>query len=190
VELRKSDIAIPHKFFQQLDEMDGKTVRLYLAIKMLEHIEEPATQESLCKLLQISDRALRPTLQDLCKSGFGYMSKGNARKKIPNEYHTHRGHTAREGFVTFSYNDIRAYIKELYEDGARGNGELKLYLFMRYKFARQDIFMSQDNLGKNTGVARNTVSEIVYRLQEKHFLKISKERKDSFFESCVYTLLR
>jgi len=190
VELRKRDITIPHKFFQKLDDMDGKTVRLYLAVKLLEHIEEPVTQASLCKLLKISERALRPTLQDLCKTGYVYLSKGNSRQKIPNTYHSHRGYSSRDGFVTFSYNDIRAYIKELYEDGARGNGELKLYLFMRYKFAREDIFMSQDNLGKNIGCARSTVSEIVYRLQEKHFLKISKENKDSYFESCVYTLLR
>ena len=190
IELRKRDIAVPHKFFQQLDTLDGKVVRLYLAIKLLEHLEEPATQESLCKLLKISDRALRTTLKDLCKSGHGYMTKGNSRQKIPNTYHTHRGHSPREGYVTFSYNDVRAYIKELYEDGARGNGELKLYLFMRYKFARQDIFMSQSNLGQHTGIGRSTVSEIAYRLQDKHFLKISKEHKDSFFASCIYTLLR
>lgn len=190
VEIRKREITIPHKFFRQLDKMDGKVVRLYLAIKLLEHIEEPATQESLSKLLKISERALRPSLQDLCKSGFAYLSKGNSRQKIPNTYYTHRGFSAREGFAVFSYNDIRAYIKELYEDGTRGNGELKLYLFMCYTFSRQEVFMSQLNLGKHIGFARNSVSEIVYRLQDKHFLKITKEKRDSFFESCVYTLLR
>lgn len=190
VELRKREIAIPHKFFKDLDKLDGKVVRLYLAIKMLEHIEKPVTQEALAKLLKISDRALRPTLQDLCKSGHAFLSKGNPRAKIPNTYHTHRGYSVREGFVSFSYNDIAAYIKELYEDGSRGNGELKVYLFMRYKFARQEVFMSQENLGQHTGIARNTVSEIVYRLQEKYFLKITKVQKDCLRESCIYTLLR
>lgn len=190
VELRKRDIAIPHKFFKDLDKLDGKAVRLYLAIKALEHIEKEVTQEALAKLLKISDRALRPTIQDLCKSGHAYLSKGVPRMKIPNTYHTHRGYSAREGYVTFSYNDVMAYVKELYEDGARGNGELKVFLLMRYKFARQKVFMSQENIGQQTGIARNTVSEIVYRLQEKYFLKITKVQRDCLRESCIYTLLR
>lgn len=189
IELRKKDVAIPHKFFKDFDKLDGTVVRLYLAIKTLEHIDVPATQEELSKLLGISDRALRPTLQALCKSGHGYMSKGNRRLKEPNTYHTHRGYSARDGYVTFSYNDVRAYIKELHEGSARGNGELKLYLFMRYKFYTGDVYMSQYKLGNHIGVARNTISGLVYRLQEKHFLKIQKV-KIGCFDSCVYELLR
>lgn len=189
VTLRKRDISISSLFFADLSKLDGKTVRLYLAIKMLEHIEKPATMEELCNLLGVSDRALRPTLKDLCASGHGYMTKANRRLGIPYTYHTHRLYSPHKGYVSFSYNDIRAYVTELYEGNARGNGELKLYLFMRYKFFKGDVFMSQNNLGKNIGVARNTVSEIAYRLQDKHFLKITKIRR-GFAESCEYLLLR
>lgn len=181
---------IPYSFFASFEELDAKAVRLYLGIKLLEHIEETVTQERLVSLLGISDRALRPTLQSLVKSHHVYLKKGNARLKIPNTYHTHRIYSSEERQAVFSYNDIRAYVTELYDTGNRGNGELKLYLFMRWKFAAGELFMSQENLGKSTGLAQNSISDIVYKLQDKQFLKIEKIRRNRFIESCVYTLWR
>lgn len=190
IALRKKDIHISNSFFKDFKELDGKTIRLYLAIKLLEHIEEPATTEKLSDLLGISDRALRPTLQDLLKSGHGYVKKGNRRTQMPNTYHTHRGYSVQEGYMTYSYNDVKAYITELYESGARANNDLKLFLFMRWKFYSGDIFMSQNKLGENISVAQNTISDIVSRLESKHFIKIKKVNRYNFFKSCEYTLLR
>ncbi len=190
ITLRKKDIAISNSFFKDLDTLDGKVVRLYLAIKMLEHVEEPATVQKLSELLEISDRALRPTLQDLIKSGHGYIKKGNRRLGVPDTYHTHRGYSVQDGFAQFSYNDIKAYITELYDKGSRAHGELKLYLFMRWKFYTGDIFMSQAKMGQNINVAQNTISDIVHRLEAKHFIKITKVQRYNCFESCEYNLLR
>lgn len=188
--LRKQDIHIPNKLLRDLDKLDGKTVRLYLALKMLEHLEEDATQEKLAETLSISTRALRPTLQDLLKSGHGYMTKGNAKKGIPSTYHTSRIVSAHDGYMAFSYNDIRAYVNDLYGEGFRGNGELKLYLFMRYKFYTGDIFMSQTNLGEHIGVAQNTVCTLVAKLESRHFLRINRKFRSNGVISCEYVLLR
>lgn len=89
-----------------------------------------------------------------------------------------------------TYNDIEAYITELYDKGSCGHGELKLYLFMRWKFYSGDIFMTQTRFGENINVAQNTISDIVHRLQSKHFIKIKKVQRYNCFESCEYTLLR
>lgn len=190
--LRKKDIHIPHKFFRAFAELDVKEVRSYLAIKMLEHVEEQTTQDKIAETLGISTRALRPTLQSLTKSGHCFMKKGNAKLMVPNTYHTTRLNSAHDGFMVFSYNDIRAYVMDLCEQGGRtrSNAELKLYLYMRWKFQEGDIYMSQQNLGKNIGVEQNTISVMAYRLQDKHFLKIRKKRFNSCLESCEYTLLR
>ena len=190
ISLRQKNILIPNAFFRDLNTLDGKVVRLYLGIKMLEHVDEPATVEKLCELLDLSVRALRYTLQELLQSGHGYVTKGNRRRKEPDVYHTHRGYSIQDGYMTFSYNDIKAYITELFDKGSRGHGELKLYLFMRWKFFSGDIYMAQENLGKNINVAQNTISDIVRRLEEKHFIKVEKKHMFSFFENCEYTLLR
>lgn len=190
ITLRKKDIFLPSAFFKDFNTLDGKTVRLYLAIKMLEHIDEPATIDKLSELLGISDRALRPTIQDLVKSGHGFVKKGNRRMKEPDVYCTHRGYSLQDGYVTYSYNDIKAYVTELYEKGSRAHGELKLYLYMRWKFYSGDIFMSQTKLGENINVAQNTISDIVHRLEEKHFIKIVKVKRYNCFDSCEYNLLR
>ena len=190
--LRKKDIHVPQKFFRAFPELDGHEVRAYLAIKLLEHIEEDATQEKIAEILGISTRALRPSLQGLVKNGLGFMKKGNARMQLPNTYHTTRLNSTHDGFVIFSYNDIRAYLTDLCEQGGRvrSNGELKLYLYMRWKFQEREIYMSQENLGKSIGVEQNTISVMVHRLRDKHFLKIEKKRYHSCLESCEYTLLR
>lgn len=190
ITLRKKDITISNAFFRDFETLDGKVVRLYLAIKMLEHIEEPTTVQKISELLEISDRALRPTLQDLVKSGHGFIKRGNRRMGVPDTYHTHRGYSIQDGYTTFSYNDVKAYISELYDKGSRAHGELKLYLFMRWKFYTGDIFMSQTKMGQNINVAQNTISDIVHRLEAKHFIKITKVQRYNCFESCEYNLLR
>ena len=82
VKLRKQDIMISRKFFLSFDTFNGKCVRLYLAMKMLEHIKEEVTIPALMNILGISDRALRTTMQELMKSRHEYMNKGNNRKSI------------------------------------------------------------------------------------------------------------
>lgn len=192
IQLRKKDIHIPHKFFRDFANLDGKDVRTYLVIKMLEHIDEVTTQDKIAQTLGISTRALRPTIQNLVKSGHCFMKKGNAKLKVPNTYYTTRLNSVHDGFMILGYNDIRAFITDLCEQSGRtrSNAELKLYLYMLWKFRDNDIYMSQVNLGKNIGVEQNTISVMVYRLQEKHYLKVEKSHFRSCLESCKYMLLR
>lgn len=189
IHLRKQDILIPNKFFRSLRELDGTAVRLYLGIRMLEHVDEDATQTALSELLNISTRALRPTVQSLEKGGFVYRVNGNRRLGVPFSYKTNQVFSSADGFMRFSYNDIRAYVTELYEEGSRANGALKLFLFFHYKFYTKDIYMSQEKLGEHIGVERTTVSRMVDKLQELHFIKVRKVKR-SVIETCEYTLLR
>lgn len=189
IQLRKQDISVPNKLFRSFAKLDGTEVRLYLGIKMLEHQGSSATQASLSELLNISTRALRPTIQSLEKSGFVYRVDGNRRQGIPFSYRTSHIISKRDGFMTFSYNDIKAYVTELYDEGSRANGALKLFLFFQYKFFEGEIYMSQRTLGENLGFDQSAISKMVDKLEELHFIKVEKVRK-SFMESNVYTLLR
>ena len=189
IELRKKDIKIPNKLFRAFDVLDGAEVRLYLGLKMLEHQGTVATQASLAEFLNISTRAVRPAIQSLEKRGLAYRIDGNRKLGIPFSYRTSKLISRTDGYMVFSYNDIKAYVFELNDNVNRSGGALKLYLFFRYKFWSGDIYMSQTNLGASIGVQQCGVSRIVDRLEELHFIKITKVRK-SFMESCVYTLLR
>jgi len=189
IELRKKDLFIPHKFFKAFGELSGQAVRLYLAIKMFEHTNEDCTMEALTKLLDLSDRAIRTTMRELTDKHMVYAKNGVRKLKVPNTYHTDHFVSAKEGYMSFSYNDIKAYVTELYKDGSHGNGELKIYLYLRWKFYSGNIFVSQSTLGEALGLAQNSISVIVNRLQDRHFLKIEKKYYNRM-ESCRYTLLR
>jgi len=189
VTLRKKDILIPHAFSRDLNVLDGRTVRAYLALKLLEHHQEEVTQTSLAEKLNITVRALRPALQNLLKSRHAYVQKGNRRLKIPDIYHSHRIFSANDGYSIYSYNDLNAYINDFAEQNSKYN-ELKVYLFFRYKFYTGDIFMSQVNIGQHTGIAQNTVSDIVNRLADKKYIKIIKKYHSPAVYSLEYILLR
>lgn len=185
IRLQKQDILLPTDFLKKLDELDSKAVRLYLAIKLLEHVEKETNIENLAELLKLSTRAIHPTLQDLIKNKFIYVIKGNQTRKIPNQYVVSKiVSSLSEGYLKISYNDAKAYITEL------GKGEIKLYLFMLYKFYSGDCFMSQTHLGEFIGLSQNRVSEITTKLAEKDFLSIEHVPITDKVYFCRYTLLR
>ena len=190
--LSKKDVAIPNDFFYDFDNLTGPLVRMYLAIKLLEHTKGETTQEGIAKLLKISTRAVRKTLVELVKTEHCYMKKGNAKLKEPNTYHTNHLYDKSNGLSVFTYNDLKCYITELFDDRKRGNNELKLYLYMQHKFRSGEIFMSQSTFGEYLNLKQNSVCEIVKRLVEKGFLYVEKKQHEMqpHFTKCYYTLLR
>lgn len=189
ITLRKKDILIPHTFSKDLHILDGRTVRLFLALKLMEHHHEEATQKTLADRLNITVRALRPAIQSLVDSGHAYIEKGNRRLGIPDKYHSNKIFSINDGYSVYSYNDIDSYLRDFSDQNSKYN-ELKIYLFFRYKFYTGEIYMSQTNIGKHIGVAQNTVSDIVNRLVEKKYLKISRKYHSPVLFSLEYTLLR
>lgn len=193
VRLRKSNlIHIPHAFFRDLKKLSGSEVRAYLGIKLLEHVEKSTDYAAIAKVLGISDRAVKPTIQSLMKSGHCYCKKGVTRLKIPNTYHTSIIASRQDGYMSFTYNDILAYVRELCDLGGRNRagGALKVYLFFRWKFYTGEIFISQTKLGEHLNLAQNSISDIVYGLQERDFIKIDKKQFSPFLSSCEYRMLR
>lgn len=184
IELRKKSIYIPSSFIRDLAEIDGTVVRLYLGIKLLEHIEEPCTIEKLSAILNVSVSMIKKSIAAAKNCAHVYTKKGYKKAGIPNEYHSTKIVSFSEGYFSLSYNDVQAYLSLL------NVGEVKLYLFMRYKFYSGEVFMAQDNLGKNIGLQQNTISVLTKSLQKKYFLKISKKYISNDVYSCIYTLLR
>ena len=70
------------------------------------------------------------------------------------------------------------------------NLELKLYLFMLYKFYTKDRAMSLKKLGEFIGRSEATVSEVISSLRKKKYLKVEKVYKDNVIFFNKYTLLK
>ena len=184
IELRKKNIYIPSSFIRSLADMDGTVVRLYLGIKLLEHIGEPTTIEKLSPVLNVSVPMVKKYISAAKGCPHIYIQKGYKKAGIPNEYRSTKIVSFSEGYFSLSYNDVQAYLSQL------NVGEVKLYLFMRYKFFSGEVFMAQDNLGKNIGLQQNTISVLTKSLQKKYFLKTTKKYISNDVYSCIYTLLR
>lgn len=192
ISLRKKNyIYIPNKFFNDFASLDGNLIRTYLAIKMLEHNEEEATQTSIAEVLGVTKRTVITCLQQLSQSGHCYKTEGSRRAGIPNIYHTSHIASAKDGYMSLGFNDVYAFIRELNGAGSttKTGADLKLYLFFRWKFYSGEVFMSQKKLGENIGLTRTAIVKAVRRLEEQHFIKITKVGP-STMQHCEYTLLR
>lgn len=184
IELRKKNVYIPSSFIRDFANIDGTAVRLYLGIKQLEHIEEPTTIENLSSVLDVSVPMVKKYISAAKGCSHIYIKKGYKKAGIPNEYRSSKIVSFSEGYFSLSFNDVQAYLSQL------NIGEVKLYMFMRYKFYSGEVFMSQENLGRSIGLQQNTVSVLTKSLQKKYFLKISKKYLSNSVYSCIYTLLR
>lgn len=186
------NIYISNELFEEFDELDGKVLRMYLAIRLLEHRKKDATQVSIGDMLNISGRAVRKTIRVLLNTKHVYVVEGNKKRRIPHKYHACTFYNKSKGYSSFSYREIELYIKELFEDGKRGNGELKVILFMKACLKNGDGFVSQAAIGRHLGFEQNTISGIMSKLEEKSFIRVEthKTRGNSKGEPCFYTLLR
>lgn len=184
IELRKQNIYIPGAFIRSFNEIDGIVVRLYLGIKLLEHLEEAPTIDHLSAVLNVSAPMVKKYIAASKGCSHIYVKKGYKKAGIPNEYRSSKIVSFSDGYFSLSYNDVQAYLSHL------NVGEVKLYLFMRYKFYSGEVFMSQENLGRSIGLQQNTVSVLTKSLQKKYFLKITRKYISNNVFSCIYTLLR
>lgn len=189
---KKNYIYIPNRFFANFAEMDGHLIRVYLGIKMLEHVGKDATQEAIAEQLGVTKRTVITCLPQLIQMGHCYKTAGVRKAGIPNTYHTSRISSLQDGYMSLSYNDVYVFVKELNGAGTttKAGADLKLYLFFRWKFYTGEVYMSQAKLGQNLGLTRSAIGKATRRLEEQHFIKIDKVGDNPLYQHCEYTLLR
>lgn len=189
---KKNYVFIPNRFFQSFAVMDGHLIRVYLAIKMLEHTGVDATQDAIAEILGVTKRTVITCLPQLIQMGHCYRTEGVRRAGIPNTYHTSHISSVKDGYMSLSYNDLHVFVHELNGAGTttKAGADLKLYLYFRWKFYTGEVYMSQNKLGKNLGLTRSAIGKATKRLEEQHFIKIEKVGENPLYRHCEYTLLR
>lgn len=119
-----------------------------------------------------------------------YVRQGAKRKGEANTYHSTNINNNEAGFKMLSVNDLDVYLstsKRL----RLTNNELKLYLFMLYKFYTPDrAMMSLDKIGESIGFKFNTISGLVSSLRQKKYLRVERVYKDKVVFYNKYTLLK
>ena len=193
ISLRRRDYCyIPNRFFSNFAEMDGHLIRVYLAIKMLEHDGVDATQEAIAELLEVTKRTVITCLPQLIQMGHCYKTEGQRRAGIPNTYHTSHITSVRDGSMALKYTDAQAFVRDLRGVGSitKAGADLKLYLYFRWKFYTGEIYMSQAKLGRELGLTRSAIGKATRRLEQQHYLQIDKVGENPLYQHCVYTLLR
>ncbi len=193
---RDNKVIISNTVFQNLDVIDGNVLRAYLGVKVLEHGNDendedttPVTINVLSEITGMSLRNLRRVLLTAKSMNLIYMKQGAKRKGEPSTYHSSQINNSDSGFKALSVNDIDIYLSQSPRLSLKNN-ELKLYLFMLYKFYTKDRAMSLKKLGEHIGCHESTVSLAVSTLKKKKYLRIEKIYKDDIIFFNKYTLLK
>lgn len=190
---RDNKVFISNSLFQNIKDIDGNVLRVYLAVKILEHgnsendteNEIKITIDALADVTGMSIRNLKRVLQTAKSMKLLYVKQGVKRKGEPNTYHCNQIRDLDVGFKALSVNDLEVYLstsKRL----KLSNNELKLYLFMLYKFYTKDRAMSLKKMGEFIGCAESTVSELVSSLRKKRYLRVEKIYRDVVYGDRVY----
>lgn len=194
---RDNKVFISNRVFQNLALIDGNVLRAYLAVKILEHenyqddeVDEiKITIDAIAEVSGMSIPTLKRVLPATKKAKLLYVVTGAKRKGEPNTYHCVQIQDSDAGFKALSVNDLEVYLSSSPRLKLT-NPELKLYLFMLYKFYTKDRAMSLKKLGEFIGRSESTVSEIVLSLRKKKYLRVEKVYKDNVIFYNKYTLLK
>lgn len=194
---RDNKVLISNKVFQNLPYIDGNVLRAFLAVKILEHgntgdEEIPDVKITIDAIAEVSGMSI-PTLKRVLpitkKAKLLYVIQGAKRKGEPNTYHSVQIQDNDAGFKALSINDLEVYLSSS-PRLKLSNPELKLYLFMLYKFYTKDRAMSLKKLGEFIGRSEATVSEVISSLRKKKYIKVEKVYKDNVIFFNKYTLLK
>ncbi len=194
---RKNKVLIPNTIFKNLASLDANILRIYLAIKVLEHGNSECDEEDFIKptVISISDvsgvsvRSLKRLLPLARKMGLIYMKQGYKRKGESSTYHCNEINSFDAGFKALSVNDLDVYLSTSARLRLKDN-ELKLYLFMLYKFYTNERAMSLKKMGEFIGLSESAVSKLCKSLRKKRYLKIERIYKDRVVFYNKYTLLK
>lgn len=190
-------MLIPNAIFKNLASIDANVLRVYLAIKVLEHGNSEYDTEDIIKptvtsiedVSGVSVRSLKRILPMARKMGLIYIKQGYKRNGEQSTYHTNEINSYDYGFKALSVNDLDIYLST----SARlkfSDNELKLYLFMLYKFYTNERAMSLKKMGDFIGLTESAVSKLCKSLRKKRYLKIERVYKDKVVFYNKYTLLK
>ena len=182
----KRFILIPNSVLSQLNVIDSKALKVYFAIKALEHIEKESSLTNIAKFMGLSECSIKRFFHNpAIVNGLFYKERNNKKEGEKYIYHTTKIISIAEGYSKYSFNDIKAFVSEL------SDSEFKLYIFLNYKcFATKKCFMSQSLLGKEIGLKRTTINELLKSLNNKYFINAVKTPVANNVFYCTYTLLR
>lgn len=193
---RDNKVFISNTIFQNLSVISGNALRAYLAVKILEHGNEadeenetPITINEIADVTGMSLPTLKRVLPTTKKLNLLYVKQGVKRNGEPNTYHSNKFSVTDAGFKALSVNDLEVYLstsKRL----KLSDSELKLYLFMLYKFYTKERALSLDKIGQHIGVTKSVVSRMVASLRKKKYIKVEKIYKDNIVFFNKYTLLK
>ncbi len=193
---RDNKVFIPNTVFQNLAVISGNALRAYLAVKILEHGNAdddenytPITIDAVADVTGMSLPTLKRVLPATKGLGLLFVKQGVKKNGEQNTYHSNKFNDTDAGFKALSVNDLEVYLstsKRL----KLTDSELKLYLFMLYKFYTKERSLSLDKIGNYIGLTKSVVSRLVATLRKKKYLKVEKVYKDNIVFYNKYTLLK
>ena len=181
----KRHILIPNHIFNKANKIDGKVLKLYFALKALQHIEKPTTVEEIADFLKISEITVRRILPTAIKTGLVYSEITNKKNGSVYLYYPSKFYSVKEGYSKYSFSDINLFVREL------NTNEFKLYLYLCYKcFKTQTCFTRQETIAEGIGVDRTTANKILKQLTSKYYLKTEKIQLTKNVSYCKYLLIK
>lgn len=184
------EIIIMNEFFDKLKAVSDGAVQLYLAIRLLEHLDEKQnfTKEEICEFMGISESTFKRYASSATKESLITKKKKNVYKKEGQtyEYYANPFLSPSKGFTRIKSSLIQTLLRERFT-----GGEVSFYLYVKYQTNNKNktCFTSQTKLAEALGKkSHSTISKMTDTLHAKRFIRKKTEKKGRMLHS-TYRLL-
>lgn len=178
---KKNKIIIPNAFFEEYAILPDCAVRIYLAMKLAESVNEVKTycKEDIQKFAQISDSTFKRNMKQLVSTNFVWKRRACRRKGEDYTYNLNPYFSSIKGFTMLDNAVVRMMLNELTD------GEIKLYSYLsKIVIGRQECWTSQNHLAKEIGKkGQSSISKMTDSLQRKGFITKRTTGKDGIKHS-------
>lgn len=182
---KEREIEIPNSLIDVFGQLDKAAIKVYLALKMTEHLEKETTLENIVNIAELSRATIFRGLEILKGKQHVYAEQKYKKDREVYIYKTQKIIDINKGYTVVSFNDAKCMIKEL------KNNSVKLYLYMLRKcFNNKHCTLNQDDLAVAIGVARNTITGITKDLEKNNYIIIEKMQIGPNIYSNGYKLKR
>lgn len=182
---KEREIEIPNALIDVFAQVDKAAIKVYLALKMTEHLEQETTIENIVNISELSRATIFRGLEILKDKHHIYVKHKYKKNKEVYIYNTQKIIDINKGYTVITFNDAKCIIKEL------KNNSVKLYLYMLRKcFNNKYCTLNQEDLAVAIGVARNTITGITKDLEKNNYIIIEKIKIGPNIYSNGYKLKR
>lgn len=182
---KDNKILIPNEIFTDYKILSGGAVKVYLAMKLSNKIDQIKNfeKQDIQQITNICERTLERNIKDLVNLGYVCKRRSNRRLGEKYEYYINPYFNKTAGFTMIDNSTVKLMLEDLTV------GEIKLYTYlsMMVGSSKSDCWASQEYLSTKINKTQQGISLLTDNLTKRKYIT-KKTIESENIKHCIYNL--